>query len=116
MTYNYGAFPLAPYGDYWRQVRKIIMHEVLSHTRVEMLGNVRVSELRASAKDIYKTWRMNKDSEGSDMVKMDIQQLFGNLGRQLDGIRTELDDFSQCNGGVLDTSSLIMLRGSIMIY
>ncbi|XP_076918488.1 cytochrome P450 CYP82D47-like [Bidens hawaiensis] len=79
MTYNYGAFPLAPYGDYWRQVRKIIMHEVLSHTRVEMLGHVRVSELRASAKDIYKTWRMNKDSEGSDMVKMDMQQLFGNL-------------------------------------
>nr|KAJ0214589.1 hypothetical protein LSAT_V11C400205200 [Lactuca sativa] len=28
MGYNYAMFGLAPYGDYWRQVRKIIMLEV----------------------------------------------------------------------------------------
>ncbi|GJR98563.1 cytochrome P450 CYP82D47-like protein [Tanacetum coccineum] len=79
MGYNYAMFGLAPYGDYWRQVRKIITLEVLSQRRVEMLGHVRVSELRASMKNIYEVWVKNKESEGSDMVKVDMTQWFGNL-------------------------------------
>nr|GEY92145.1 cytochrome P450 [Tanacetum cinerariifolium] len=72
MGYNYAKFGLTPYGDYWRQVRKIITLEVLSQRRVEMLGHVRVSELRASMKDIYEVWVKNKESEGSNMVKVDM--------------------------------------------
>ncbi|CAH1422228.1 unnamed protein product [Lactuca virosa] len=79
MGYNYAMFGLAPYGDYWRQVRKIVMLEILSQHRVEMLGHVRASELRASMKDIYQAWATNKESESLDMVKVDMQQWFGNL-------------------------------------
>ncbi|KAI3759021.1 hypothetical protein L6452_06594 [Arctium lappa] len=79
MCYNYAMFGLAPYGEYWRQVRKIIMLEVLSQRRVEMLGHVRVAELRASSKDIYEAWLNNKENEGSDMVKVDMKQWFGNM-------------------------------------
>ncbi|XP_076939788.1 cytochrome P450 CYP82D47-like [Bidens hawaiensis] len=80
MGYNYAMFGLGPHGDYWRNVRKIIMLEILSQKRVEMLGHVHVSEVRASVKDIYGTWLMNKDSEGLDnMVKVDMKQWFGNL-------------------------------------
>ncbi|KAI3759024.1 hypothetical protein L6452_06597 [Arctium lappa] len=81
MGYNYAMFGLAAYGDYWRQVRKIIMLEVLSQRRVQMLGHVRVSELRASMKDLYEAWVNNKDrAEGLDiMVKVDMNQWFGHL-------------------------------------
>ncbi|GJX50102.1 cytochrome P450 CYP82D47-like protein [Tanacetum coccineum] len=64
MGYNYTMFGLAPYGDYWRQVRKIITLEVLSQHRVEMLGHVRESELKASLKDIHEAWENNKESAG----------------------------------------------------
>ncbi|XP_076883272.1 cytochrome P450 CYP82D47-like [Bidens hawaiensis] len=77
---QYKLFGIAPYGDYWRDIRKIITLEILSQKRVEMLGHVRVSEVRASIMDIYDTWIMNKDNEGLDnMVKVDMKQWFGNL-------------------------------------
>ncbi|GJW83047.1 cytochrome P450 [Tanacetum coccineum] len=79
MGYNYAMFGLAPYGDYWRQVRKIITLEVLSQRRVEMLGHVRESELKASLKDIHEAWENNKESAGSNMVKVDMKQWFGTL-------------------------------------
>ncbi|KAM0060731.1 putative cytochrome P450, reverse transcriptase, RNA-dependent DNA polymerase [Helianthus debilis subsp. tardiflorus] len=97
MAYNYAIFGLAPYGDYWRQVRKIVMLEVLSQRRVEMLGLVRVLEVRASTKDLYEAWLMKKESEGSDMVQVDMKQWFGNLVfnilvRIISGKRFQLND------------------------
>ncbi|GKA15763.1 cytochrome P450 CYP82D47-like protein [Tanacetum coccineum] len=54
MGYNYAMFGLAPYGDYWRQ-------------------------LKASLKDIHGAWENNKESAGSNMVKVDMKQWFGTL-------------------------------------
>ncbi|KAJ0802583.1 putative cytochrome P450 [Helianthus annuus] len=96
MAYNYATFPLAPYGDYWRQVRKIVMFEMLSQKRVEMLGDVRVHEVRTSTKEIYEAWLKNKDNEG-EFMKVDMKQWFGNLvfnilGRIVSGKRFRLND------------------------
>ncbi|XP_071731467.1 cytochrome P450 CYP82D47-like [Rutidosis leptorrhynchoides] len=79
MGYNYALFSIAPYGDYWRKVRKITTLEVLSQKRVENLEHLRVSELRSSIKDIYEAWVDNKKIENSDMVKVEMSQWFGNL-------------------------------------
>ncbi|KAK9054348.1 hypothetical protein SSX86_025426 [Deinandra increscens subsp. villosa] len=97
MAYNYAMFGLAPYGNYWRQVRKIVMTEVLSQRRVEMLRHVQVSEIRASLSDIYEAWLVNKESDGSNMVKVDMKQWFGNLVLNvmvmiISGKRFELND------------------------
>ncbi|KAJ9567963.1 hypothetical protein OSB04_003929 [Centaurea solstitialis] len=79
MAYNYAVFGLSSDGDYWRKVRKIVMSEVLSQQRAEMVGRIQVSELRESIKDIYDAWVENKESENSDMVKVEMSRWFGNL-------------------------------------
>ncbi|PWA84285.1 cytochrome P450 82A4 [Artemisia annua] len=80
MAYNYALFGGAPYGDYWRKVRKIIMLEVLSQRRVELLGHIRVSELKASINNIYEAWVNNRKSgTNSDMVKVEMSHWFGTL-------------------------------------
>ncbi|KAI3759028.1 hypothetical protein L6452_06601 [Arctium lappa] len=79
LTNNYAFFAFTPYGDYWRHVRKIIMLQVLSQRRVEMLEGIRVSEVRASIKDIYDAWVDKNESEKSDMVKVEMNQWFGIL-------------------------------------
>ncbi|KAL0417254.1 UNVERIFIED_CONTAM: cytochrome [Sesamum latifolium] len=44
-TYNLSSISLAPYGEYWRQVRKILVLELMTAKRVESFGQVRVQEV-----------------------------------------------------------------------
>ncbi|KAI3790105.1 hypothetical protein L2E82_02919 [Cichorium intybus] len=79
MAYDYAVFGFAPYGDYWRQMRKVVMLEVLSQRQVEMLRHVRASELKASIKDLYDVWVLNNKTENSKMVRVEMSQWFGNF-------------------------------------
>ncbi|KAK2969408.1 hypothetical protein RJ640_020351 [Escallonia rubra] len=78
MGYNYAMFGLGPYGPYWRHVRKIVVLEILSNRRLEMLGHIRVAEVKAFIKDTYNFCLKNKD-ENSIMIKMEMKQWFGSL-------------------------------------
>ncbi|KAD5508595.1 hypothetical protein E3N88_16298 [Mikania micrantha] len=93
MAYNYAVFGFSPYGDYWRQVRKTVMLEVLSHRKVEMLEHIRASELQASVKSIHDVWLKKKES---GMVKVDMSHWFRELAlnimvRIISGKRFSLD-------------------------
>lgn len=82
MGYNYAMFPLTQYGPYWREVRKIAVVELLSGRRLEILREIRVSEVRSSMKDMEEFWfKISTDQAGSssNMVKMEMSQWFGNL-------------------------------------
>ena len=46
LTYNCSTLSFAPYGDYWRQMRKIAMLELFSSRRVQAFGAVRSQELK----------------------------------------------------------------------
>ncbi|XP_043694449.1 cytochrome P450 CYP82D47-like [Telopea speciosissima] len=67
MCYNYAMFGFSHYGSYWRELRKIVMQELLSNRRLEMLKHVRVSEVEASLKELYQMWVVEKDTDPHSM-------------------------------------------------
>ncbi|RVX15241.1 Cytochrome P450 82C4 [Vitis vinifera] len=60
LGYNYAMFGFSPYGSYWREVRKIISLELLSNRRLELLKDVRASEVVTSIKELYELWEEKK--------------------------------------------------------
>ncbi|WRX30160.1 Cytochrome P450 - like 10 [Theobroma cacao] len=77
LGYNYAMFGFSPYGQFWREMRKITMLELLSNHRIEKLRNVFVSEIEGSLKDLYKFWLEEKNDSGHVFVEMKKQ--FGDL-------------------------------------
>ncbi|PHU01799.1 hypothetical protein BC332_31586 [Capsicum chinense] len=59
--YNNAMLFLASYGDYWRKIRKIVINEVLSSSKLEKLRDVRVSEVKTSIKDLYSLFPITGD-------------------------------------------------------
>ncbi|KAI3930622.1 hypothetical protein MKX01_037068, partial [Papaver californicum] len=57
-------FGFSPYGHYWRELRKIMNREVLSHTRIKSLHHVWALEINTSVKELYETWREKNDGGG----------------------------------------------------
>lgn len=87
MSNNYANVALAPHGSYWREIRKIVVLELVSHWRLQMLAHIRVSEVNLSIYGLYNAWISKKGS--SEMAKVDMKEWLNiNLRRPLDGIRT----------------------------
>ncbi|XVF36190.1 hypothetical protein REPUB_Repub19eG0036800 [Reevesia pubescens] len=77
LGYNYAMFGFSPYGQYWREMRKITMLEVLSNHRIDQLKKVFVSEIDGALKDLYKFWTEKKD--GSGQISVEMKKRFGDL-------------------------------------
>ncbi|XP_003634362.2 cytochrome P450 CYP82D47 [Vitis vinifera] len=77
LGYNYSMFAFSPHGAYWREVRKIATLELLSNRRLELLKNVRISEVETCMKELYKLWAETKSEAG--VVLVDMKQWFGHL-------------------------------------
>uniref|UniRef100_A0A6N2K142 Cytochrome P450 n=1 Tax=Salix viminalis TaxID=40686 RepID=A0A6N2K142_SALVM len=72
MGYDDAFFGFHPYGEYWLEMRKIVTQELLSNRRLQMLMNVRVSEIDTCIKELYTTC-----SNGSVLV--DMSQWFSHV-------------------------------------
>jgi len=80
LCYNGAMFGFAPYGPYWRKLRKIVTFEVLTNRRVEQQQHVRVSEVRASIKELFDVWTSkNNVSYSSNYVLVELDQWFRHL-------------------------------------
>ncbi|KAL5735745.1 hypothetical protein ACOSQ2_030533 [Xanthoceras sorbifolium] len=53
LTYNYTDIVLAPYGNYWRQLRRICTIELLSTSRVKSFRSIREEETSNLVETIY---------------------------------------------------------------
>ncbi|KAK7310881.1 hypothetical protein RJT34_08659 [Clitoria ternatea] len=77
LTYNYASFAFSPYGDFWRQMHKITVSELLSTHRFELLRGIRDSEMQSSLKEIYRAWVDKRG--GSDYLLVEMKKWFGEL-------------------------------------
>ncbi|XP_068656603.1 xanthotoxin 5-hydroxylase CYP82C4-like [Aristolochia californica] len=71
MSYEYAMFGFAPYGAYWREMRRIATLELLCNRRVDSLKHVRFGEIDAFLKEMYRKWVKNGRSSP---VKMEMKQ------------------------------------------
>ncbi|CAJ1973348.1 unnamed protein product [Sphenostylis stenocarpa] len=78
MGYNFAMFGFSPYGSYWRRIRKIILQELLSTQRVDMLKHVMESEVKAAVRESYHFWLKNKNN-GSDKATTEMKRWFGDI-------------------------------------
>ncbi|KAA8538476.1 hypothetical protein F0562_027978 [Nyssa sinensis] len=78
MGYNYAMFGFGPYGQFWREMRKIITLKLLSRHRIAMLNHVYESEVKASMKDTYELWVRNRRAS-DDHVMVEMKKWFGDM-------------------------------------
>ncbi|XP_050366511.1 demethylepipodophyllotoxin synthase-like isoform X2 [Argentina anserina] len=78
LGYNYAMFGFGPYGQYCREIRKLVSLELLSNTRLDLLKHVRVSEVEMSLKQLYKHWSKRKDIT-TGHVSVEMKQWFGDF-------------------------------------
>ncbi|BAU01101.1 hypothetical protein LR48_Vigan203s000200 [Vigna angularis] len=85
MGYNHAMFGFAPYGPYWRELRKITTLEILSARRVEQLQHVRVSEVQNSIKELYTLWCSQKGESGYVRTVYSLEKNCGGGGPHVGG-------------------------------
>nr|QWK52247.1 cytochrome P450 82G1-1 [Isatis tinctoria] len=84
--YNNAALTVAPYGDYWRELRKITTVHLFSNQSMEMLGHIRYSEVNTFIKHLY------KGSGDNSTVKIEMLfefLTFNIILKKMVGMRTE---------------------------
>ncbi|XP_042519232.1 cytochrome P450 CYP82D47-like [Macadamia integrifolia] len=75
LTYNYAMFGFAPYGSYWREVRKLVVLELLSTRRLESLKHIKYAEIEHCMKDLHGLCVKNKGNQ----IKVEMNRLFCDL-------------------------------------
>ncbi|XP_052179402.1 cytochrome P450 CYP82D47-like [Diospyros lotus] len=80
MSYDRAVLGFSPYGPYWRELRKLAMVELLSSHRLEVLKNVRDSEVKFFVKEMYEQW-VGKGCDSPVLVEM--KQKFGDLAMNI---------------------------------
>ncbi|KAK6278163.1 hypothetical protein POUND7_018486 [Theobroma cacao] len=127
LGYNYAMIAFAPYGPYWRQVRRFATVELLSNHRLDMLKRVRESEVETSLQQLYQLW--DKKRSNSAKVLVDMKRWFRDVvlnvilmiivGKRIpnssEGDETvkwkkSLDDFSELSGKFVVSDALPFLR------
>lgn len=77
LGHDYANFGFSPYGDYWREMRKITSSELLSTRRFELHRDIRDFEVKSSLRELYRTWVEERDGSGYSLVEM--KQWFGDM-------------------------------------
>ncbi|XP_027335385.1 cytochrome P450 CYP82D47-like [Abrus precatorius] len=85
--YNNAIFGLAPYGQYWRDIRKMATLELLSSYRLEKLKHVRDSETFSLVKDVYSSLSFGNKLNGVPISNLLEHMTFNIIVRMIAGKR-----------------------------
>ncbi|KAI3678681.1 hypothetical protein L6452_37982 [Arctium lappa] len=70
MVYDNAGFALAPYGPYWRELRKLVTSELFTNQHLEKHKNVRNSEINSFVNNLFLSTLKNGDRTSTiDMSK-----------------------------------------------
>ncbi|KAI4342362.1 hypothetical protein MLD38_027000 [Melastoma candidum] len=76
MGYDHAMFGFAPYGPYWRGMRKLAVLELLSNHRLDQLAHIRDTETMTFLGDLYEEWSR---AGGRGPVKVEMKGRFGDM-------------------------------------
>ncbi|RZC84743.1 hypothetical protein C5167_047526 [Papaver somniferum] len=95
MMYDTESYVFAPYGKYWRELRKISTHRLLSHQQLEKSKYMRVSEVDNAFKKLHESCSNNKQggdtASATTLVRMDdwlAYLTFNVIGRIVGGFQS----------------------------
>ena len=119
LGYNYAAFFFAPYSPFWREMRKLSVHEILSTRRLTDLMPVQVSELEAGIKDLY---MLGKDNNWVNPQKVVLSKWFEHLAfnivlRMIVGERcfsNVVDGSEEAGSTIAIIKKLVVLAGAFV--
>lgn len=77
LGYDGAMVGASPFGDYWREIRKILMEELLSNRRLERFRHVWVSEVETAVNGLYDAW-ISKGCPKNG-VPVEMKEWFGEL-------------------------------------
>ncbi|PIA46104.1 hypothetical protein AQUCO_01600401v1 [Aquilegia coerulea] len=72
LFYNYTVLAMAPYGDLWRNLRRLTTTEIFSTTSLDVSSNVRNEEASAVVREMYKAY-------SGEFMKVDLKLIFSKL-------------------------------------
>ncbi|MCL7045295.1 hypothetical protein MKW94_030062 [Papaver nudicaule] len=102
LLYGCTDISFAPYGEYWRQVRKICVLELLNVKRVHSFKNLREEEVRALIQKISNSCSSREEGEVVINLSKLLQTLANNIvSRCAVGAKYESDYFGQLSREVL---------------
>ncbi|KDO39181.1 hypothetical protein CISIN_1g045409mg, partial [Citrus sinensis] len=85
MGYDHAIIGFAPYGSYWREVRKLSTAQLLSNHRLELLKHVRDTEVKVFIKELHEQCAKN-----GGHVAVEMKERFKDLAMNI--IDTNADD------------------------
>uniref|UniRef100_A0A0A0L0E6 Cytochrome P450 n=1 Tax=Cucumis sativus TaxID=3659 RepID=A0A0A0L0E6_CUCSA len=99
INYNYTAMGFAPYGQHWRNMRRIATTELLSNHRLNTYLNIRVEELKLWVKNSLYKWSSGRGDFVVVDMKYKLKELsFNTVMRMISGKRyygVEVEDVEE---------------------
>ncbi|XP_031281526.1 xanthotoxin 5-hydroxylase CYP82C4-like [Pistacia vera] len=106
MGYDCAVFGFAPYSPFWREMRKIATLELLSNRRLEMLKDVRISEVDMSIRHLYSLWAKNNSLPVLVDLKRWLEDMTLNMvvrmvaGKRYFGTSADSDEARHCRKSI----------------
>ncbi|XVF64136.1 hypothetical protein PTKIN_Ptkin09bG0143400 [Pterospermum kingtungense] len=97
LDYNYSTMGLAPYGDYWRNLRRVTTLELFSTSRLPMFASIRQEEVQLLLKELFLA--SSRKSAKVEVTSKLIELVFNIMLRTIAGKRyygKDVDGPSQC--------------------